>query len=182
MRNARLFASAVVFATCLPLAVAIAADPPTTKGDIVTVAAEAGNFQTLVAAIKLAGLQEKLQSEGPFTVFAPTDEAFAKLPTETLKNLLKPENKADLTALLACHVLPGKVMAADVKTMKVATVSGQELSLKVEDGKVTVENAKVVKTDIAATNGVIHAIDTVLLPAAAAEHPGQGKPKDHPGH
>ena len=133
-------------------------------GDIVAVASGAGKFNTLVAAVKAAGLVETLQGKGPFTVFAPTDEAFAKLPAGTVENLLKPENKAKLAGILTYHVVPGKVMAADVKTMKAKTVNGQELSIKVDAGTVTVDNAKVVKTDVAASNGVIHVIDTVVLP------------------
>jgi len=132
--------------------------------DIVAVAAGAENFKTLVAAVKAAGLVETLQGQGPFTVFAPTDEAFGKLPKGTVEDLLKPENKEKLVSILTYHVLPGKVMAADVKTMKVKTANGQELSIKVEDGNVTVDNAKVTKTDVAANNGVIHVIDTVVLP------------------
>ncbi len=132
--------------------------------DIVAVAAGADNFKTLVAAVKAAGLVETLQGKGPFTVFAPTDEAFAKLPAGTVEDLLKPQNKQKLVAILTYHVVPGKVMAADVKTMKAKTVNGKELSIKVEDGKVTVDNAKLVKTDVMAENGVIHIIDAVLLP------------------
>jgi len=132
--------------------------------DIVAVASGAGNFTTLVTAIKAAGLVETLQGPGPFTVFAPTDAAFAKLPPGTLDDLLKPENKAKLAGILTFHVVPGKVMAADVKTMMAKTANGQELDIKATDGAVTVNNAKVTKTDIAAKNGVIHVIDTVLLP------------------
>ena len=132
--------------------------------DIVAVASSAGSFNTLVAAVKAAGLVETLQGTGPFTVFAPTDEAFAKLPKGTLEDLLKPENKAKLVAILTYHVVPGKVMAADVKTMKAKTVNGQSLDVKVADGAVTVNTAKVVKTDVAASNGVIHVIDSVVLP------------------
>lgn len=132
--------------------------------DIVTVASNAGSFNTLVAAVKAAGLVETLQGTGPFTVFAPTDEAFAKLPKGTVEDLLKPENKAKLVAILTYHVVPGKVMAADVKTMKAKTVNGQSLDVKVTDGAVTVNAAKVVKTDVAASNGVIHVIDTVVIP------------------
>ena len=105
-----------------------------------------------------------LQGTGPFTVFAPTDEAFAKLPKGTVEDLLKPENKAKLVAILTYHVVAGKVMAADVKTMKAKTVNGKELDIIVADGHVTVDGAKVVKTDVAASNGVIHVIDTVVLP------------------
>ena len=140
------------------------ADTKATGKDIVAVASGAGSFNTLVAAVKAAGLVETLQGPGPFTVFAPTDEAFAKLPKGTVEDLLKPENKAKLVSILTYHVLAGKVMAADVKTMKAKTVNGQSLDLVVTDGAVTVDNAKVVKTDVAASNGVIHVIDTVVLP------------------
>lgn len=135
------------------------------KKDIVDTAVGAGSFTTLVAAIKAADLVDTLKGKGPFTVFAPTDEAFAKLPAGTLDDLLKPENKAKLQAILTYHVVPGKVMAADVvKLKKAKTAQGQELAIKVADGKVTVDNANVVKTDIACSNGVIHVIDTVVLP------------------
>jgi uncharacterized surface protein with fasciclin (FAS1) repeats len=140
------------------------ADTQAKGNDIVAVAASAGSFNTLVAAVKAAGLVETLQGAGPFTVFAPTDEAFAKLPKGTVEDLLRPENKAKLVGILTYHVVPGKVMAADVKTMKVKTVNGQSLDVKVADGAVTVDNAKVIKTDVAASNGVIHVIDTVVLP------------------
>ncbi len=132
--------------------------------DIVAVAAGNGSFSTLVAAVKAAGLVETLQGTGPFTVFAPTDEAFAKLPAGTVESLLKPENKQKLIAILTYHVVPGKVMAADVKTMQAGTVNGQKLSVVVANGGVSVNNAKVVATDVAASNGVIHVIDTVVLP------------------
>ena len=119
-------------------------------GDIVVVASGAGSFNTLVAAVKAAGLVETLQGTGPFTVFAPTDEAFAKLPSGTVESLLKPENKEKLVAILTYHVVAGKVMAADVKTMQAKTVNGKDLDIKVTEGTVTVNNAKVIKTDIAA--------------------------------
>ena len=102
--------------------------------------------------------------KGPFTVFAPTDAAFEKLPKGTLDDLLKPENKGKLAKILAYHVVPGKVMAADVKTMEADTAEGSKLNVKVDDGKVMVNDAKVIKTDIPASNGVIHVIDTVLMP------------------
>ena len=140
-----------------------AADTCAASGDIVAVASGAGSFNTLVAAVKAANLVETLQGKGPFTVFAPTDEAFAKLPKGTVESLLKPENKEKLVAILTYHVLAGKVMAADVKTMKAKTVNGQSLDVKVTDGAVTVNSAKVLKTDVAASNGVIHVIDTVIL-------------------
>lgn len=132
--------------------------------DIVALASGADNFKTLVAAVKAAGLVEILQGEGPFTVFAPTDEAFAKLPAGTVEGLLKPESRDKLVAILKYHVVPGKVMAADVKTMQAKTAQGQSLNLKVSDAGVMVDNAKVVKTDLVAQNGVIHVIDSVILP------------------
>ena len=139
-----------------------AAEP---QKDIVDTAVAAGDFKTLVAAVKAAGLVDTLKGAGPFTVFAPTDAAFAKLPAGTVEDLLKPENKEKLVAILTYHVVPAKAMAADVAGMTSAkTVSGKELKLKVEDGKVMVNDAKVVKADIACSNGVIHVIDTVLLP------------------
>jgi len=134
--------------------------------DLVTVAAGADNFKTLVAAVKAAGLVETLQGKAPFTIFAPTDAAFAKLPTGTVESLLKPENRDKLAAILKYHVLSGKVLAADVKTMKAKTVQGQSVNLVVSDMGVTVDDAKVVKTDVMADNGVIHVIDTVILPKA----------------
>jgi uncharacterized surface protein with fasciclin (FAS1) repeats len=149
-------------ATAMPLA--HAGDKSPAPGDIVAVASGAGSFNTLVAAVKAAGLVETLQGTGPFTVFAPTDEAFAKLPKGTVEDLLKPENKEKLVAILTYHVVPGKVTAAQVKTMKAKTVNGKELSLKVADGKVSVDNASVVKADVMAKNGVIHVIDHVVLP------------------
>jgi len=135
--------------------------------DIVDTAVAAGSFKTLAAALKAAGLVDTLKGKGPFTVFAPTDEAFAKLPAGTVENLLKPENKAQLTAILTYHVVPGAVMASQVTSLKEAkTVNGQSLKIAVKDGAVMIDNARVVKTDIGATNGVIHVIDAVLLPAA----------------
>ena len=132
--------------------------------DLVAVAGGADNFKTLVVALKAAGLVETLQGKGPFTVFAPTDAAFAKLPAGTVEDLLKPENKEKLVAILTYHVLAGKVMAADVKTMDAKTVQGQTVEIIVADAGVTVNGAKVVKTDVLAENGVIHVIDTVILP------------------
>jgi len=137
-----------------------------TGKDIVAVAAGAENFKTLVAAVKAAGLVETLQGDGPFTVFAPTDEAFAKLPAGTLESLLKPENKDKLIAILKYHVIAGKVLAADVKTGNVKTVEGQNVKLVLSAEGVTVDNAKVIKTDVMAENGVIHVIDTVIIPKA----------------
>jgi len=138
-----------------------AADMPKT---VVAVAASNADFSTLVAAVKAAGLAETLSGPGPFTIFAPTNEAFAKLPAGTVDNLLKPENKAKLAGILTYHVVAGKVMAADVKTMKAKSVQGSELDIKASSSGVTVDGAKVVKTDIVGSNGVIHVIDTVLMP------------------
>ena len=129
--------------------------------DIVDTAVAAGSFKTLAAALGAAGLVDTLKSKGPFTVFAPTDEAFAKIPKADLDALLK--DKAKLTAVLTYHVVPGKVMAADVKAGKVKTVQGSELTITTMGG-VQVDGAKVVKTDISADNGVIHVIDTVIMP------------------
>jgi len=136
-----------------------------TTHDIVDTAVAAGSFGTLVAAVTAAGLVDTLKSEGPFTVFAPSDDAFAKLPAGTVEDLVKPENKDKLTAILTLHVLPGKVMAADVAGHKLtpASVNGEELHVDGTDG-VTVNGAHVVTADIECTNGVIHVIDTVLLP------------------
>lgn len=133
--------------------------------DIVDTAVAAGSFKTLAAALKAADLIETLKGKGPFTVFAPTDEAFAKLPKGTVEELLKPENKKKLAAVLTYHVVAGKVMAADVvKLTSAKTVQGSEVKIEVVDGKVMVDNAQVVKTDIACANGVIHVIDSVILP------------------
>jgi uncharacterized surface protein with fasciclin (FAS1) repeats len=136
----------------------------TSTKNIVETAVAAGSFKTLVAAVQAAGLAETL-SGGNFTVFAPTDEAFAKLPAGTLDMLLKPENKAKLAAILTYHVVPGTVKAADVvKLTNAGTVQGQRVDILAKDGTVTVDGAKVVKTDIACSNGVIHVIDTVISP------------------
>jgi uncharacterized surface protein with fasciclin (FAS1) repeats len=133
------------------------------KKSIVETAVSAGTFNTLVTAVKAADLVEVLSSPGPFTVFAPTDDAFDKLPEGTIAKLLK--NKDKLKAVLTYHVVPGKVMASDVVNLKSAkTLNGQEITIKVKGGTVMVDNAKVVKTDIDCTNGVIHVIDTVILP------------------
>ena len=133
--------------------------------DIVDVAAKAGNFNTLVTAVKAAGLVDTLNGAGPFTVFAPTDEAFAKLPAGTVENLLKPENKDKLVALLTYHVVPGKVLAADVVGLDNATtVNGAVADITVTGSTVKVDDATVTATDIPASNGVIHVIDTVIMP------------------
>jgi uncharacterized surface protein with fasciclin (FAS1) repeats len=134
--------------------------------DIVDTAVEAGSFKTLAAALTAADLVGTLKGAGPFTVFAPTDDAFAKLPAGTVENLLKPENKAQLQRILTTHVVAGKVMAADVVKLRSArTVSGESVAIAAGSSGVTVSNARVVKTDIAASNGVIHVIDAVILPS-----------------
>ena len=134
--------------------------------DIVGTAVAAGDFETLVAAVQAAGLVETLQGEGPFTVFAPTDEAFAKLPEGTVEDLLKEENREQLIAILTYHVVSGRVMAKDVVELdKATTVEGSELQIKVKDGEVMVDGARVLKTDINTSNGVIHVIDTVMIPS-----------------
>jgi len=133
--------------------------------DIVDVAVENGSFNTLVAAVKAAGLVDTLKSDGPFTVFAPTDEAFAKLPEGTVDMLLLPENKEKLVSILTYHVVSGKVSAADVMKIDSAkTVQGQDVMVKVVDGKVMIDDAQVVIADVEASNGVIHVIDTVIMP------------------
>jgi len=136
------------------------------KGDLIDVATGANmeSVTTLVAAIKAAGLVDALKGEGPFTVFAPTNEAFAKLPAGTVEDLLKPENKEKLQKILKFHVVPGKVMAADVKTMSADTAAGEKAEVVVKDGVVTYGGQKVIKTDIVASNGVIHWIDGVAMP------------------
>jgi uncharacterized surface protein with fasciclin (FAS1) repeats len=135
------------------------------KMTIVDVASKNSSFKTLVTALKAAGLVETLSGEGPFTVFAPTDAAFAKLPKATLKDLLKPENKEKLQKILTYHVVPGAVFAKDIKPGAVATVEGSNVTLK-KGKSVMVNNARVIKADIKTSNGVIHAIDTVMMPPA----------------
>jgi uncharacterized surface protein with fasciclin (FAS1) repeats len=135
------------------------------EADIVDTAVSAGQFTTLAAALDAAGLVETLKGAGPFTVFAPTDEAFAKLPEGTVASLLEPANKEQLTAILTYHVVPGAVTAADVAGLdEAATVNGAMLEIKADGGAVMVDDATVTSADIMATNGVIHVIDTVMLP------------------
>ena len=153
MKSLSRFIAGTVFTVASSVAIA---------ADIVDTAVSAGQFKTLVKAVQEAGLVDTLKGNGPFTVFAPTDEAFAKLPSGTLDALL--EDKQKLAAILTYHVVPGKVMAAQVKPGQVKTVQGQSLTVTARSGAVMVDNAKVVKTDIAASNGVIHVIDTVILP------------------
>ena len=134
--------------------------------DIVDTAVAAGSFNTLVAAVQAAGLVDTLKGEGPFTVFAPTDDAFAKLPAGTVEDLLKPENKDKLVSVLTYHVVPGKVMAADIagKETMAKTVQGTEAKIDATGDAVMIDGAKVVTADVAADNGVIHVIDTVIMP------------------
>ena len=145
----------------------LASVPARAADDIVDTAVKACSFNTLVAAVKAAGLVETLKSAGPFTVFAPTDEAFAKLPKGTVEDLLKPENKAKLTSILTYHVVPGKIMSKDIagKALKAKSVQGAEISVDATKG-VMVDTAKVVTADIETSNGVIHVIDTVIMPPA----------------
>ena len=143
---------------------ALATTSMATAADIVDTAI-AGKFNTLVAAVKAAGLVDTLKGPGPFTVFAPTDEAFAKLPAGTIDSLLKPENKTKLQSILTYHVVPGKVMAQDVVKLNSAkTVEGSNIAIKAANGAVMVNNARVTKADIETSNGVIHVIDTVIMP------------------
>lgn len=155
----------IVVLMVLGLVMTAHADHHEGKMDIVDTAVSAGSFGTLVAAVKAAGLAETLKGDGPFTVFAPTDDAFAKLPEGTVENLLKPENIDQLKSILTYHVVPGKVMAADaVKLSSADTVNGKAFTISQRDGGVYVDNAKVIQTDVAASNGVIHVIDTVIIP------------------
>ncbi|MBK1856422.1 fasciclin domain-containing protein [Verrucomicrobiaceae bacterium 5K15] len=131
---------------------------------VVAIAAGNKDFSTLVAAVKAAGLAEALSGEGPYTIFAPTNAAFEKLPKGTVEALLKPENKDKLAKLLKYHVVPGKVMAADVASGEVTSLEGSTIEIKVAEGSVTVDGAKVIKTDLEGSNGVIHVIDTVIMP------------------
>jgi uncharacterized surface protein with fasciclin (FAS1) repeats len=157
------FALALVAAATLFAATPVRADAP---GTIVDVAAGAPQFKTLVAAVKAAGLAATLSGKGPYTVFAPTDDAFAKLPAGTVDTLLKPENKAKLKAILLYHVVPGDVKSGDLKSGDVTTADGQNLKVDVSNGGVKINDATVTKADIPASNGVIHVIDTVLIPPA----------------
>src|SRR3954447_24670705 len=157
----------LIRSSALALVAMLALSVPSRAADkaIVATAVAAGSFKTLAAALKAAGLVDTLKGEGPFTVFAPTDEALAKLPAGTVDTLLKPENKAKLVSILTYHVVPGTVMAADVTKMKTAkTVQGGSVKIAAANGKVMIDNATVTRADIAASNGVIHVIDTVLMP------------------
>jgi uncharacterized surface protein with fasciclin (FAS1) repeats len=169
MRNSFIaFSLLLVPVTGLALAAPVAVHAEEQSKDIVSVATDAGSFKTLAAAIEAAGLAETLKGEGPFTVFAPTDEAFAALPEGVVEALLKPENKEQLAALLTYHVVPGEVKSADIQPGDVATVQGSSVTITVENGAVKVNNASVVSPDVQASNGVIHVVDQVILPNSSA--------------
>jgi uncharacterized surface protein with fasciclin (FAS1) repeats len=159
----------LALATCLSAPGAAVAGDHADKADIVDVAVSAGSFQTLATALKAADLLDTLKGPGPFTVFAPTDDAFAKLPAGTLESLLEPENKAKLKSILTYHVVPGRVLAADVvKLDRAKTLQGQSVAIAATEGSVKIDGATVVKADVSASNGVIHVIDTVILPRDGA--------------
>ena len=153
-----------VAAAAFALAAAVTAPVSAQSKDIVDTAVAAGSFKTLAAALTAADLVTTLKGAGPFTVFAPTDEAFAKLPAGTVESLLKPENKAKLVAILTYHVVPAKVMAADVKSGEAPTVNGKKLTIKSDGMGVMVNKGRVTATDLVGSNGVIHVVDTVMLP------------------
>lgn len=158
-------AAALAVALSLAQTTARAEQQEKASKDVVDTAVAAGQFKTLAAALKAADLVDTLKGDGPFTVFAPTDDAFAKLPAGTVDDLLKPENKQKLVGVLTYHVVPAKATSKEVAGMSsVKTVNGKELKLKVEEGKVRVGDATVTKADVHASNGVIHVIDTVLMP------------------
>ena len=173
LRSALVVSATLALFACGGEATQTPAQDPTTaaavgsaaKSDIIDTANSAGSFKTLLAAVKAAGLEDTLRGPGPFTVFAPTDEAFAKLPAGTVDGLLKPENKDKLKAILTYHVVSGRVGSEQAMKLKTAkTVNGKELALDASSGSLHVDKATVVKADIAASNGVIHVIDTVMLP------------------
>ncbi len=155
----------IAVAAVLALGIVAAQAGQAPQKDIVDTAVAAGSFNTLAASLKAAGLVETLKGKGPFTVFAPTDEAFAKLPAGTVEDLLKPENKTKLVSILTYHVVPGAVSSGEVVKMTSAkTVQGQSVKISTKDGGVMIDGAKVVKADVKASNGVIHVIDSVILP------------------
>lgn len=171
IKNEKVFLAAALALIISPVAYAAGCSPCSSSvakekhPDIVDIASSDGKFKTLVAAVKAAGLADTLKGKGPFTVFAPTDEAFAKLPKGTVENLLKEENRDKLRAILTYHVVPGKVTADKVvKLHEAKTVQGGSVAIKADSGAVMIDNAKVLKTDIHASNGVIHVIDSVIIP------------------
>ena len=164
MNRFRFVLSIATVVSLVSISTGFSADKAANK-DIVDTAVAAGNFKTLAAALKAADLVATLKGKGPFTVFAPTDEAFAKLPKGTVEDLLKPENKKKLAGILTYHVVPSRVLAADVVKLKAAkTVQGSEATITASADGVKVDNANVVKTDILCSNGVIHVIDAVIMP------------------
>ena len=154
----------IVFATFIMTSFCAQAGMTTDQKNIVQIAQSNSDFSILTQALVAADLTKTLQDNGPFTVFAPTNAAFEKLPAGTVQELLKPENKAKLVAILTYHVVPGKILSGDLTSSKATTVNGKDIDIVVRDGKVTVNNAKVIKADIVGSNGVIHVIDTVLIP------------------
>ena len=159
------FTRSIAVAAVLTLGIVGAQAGKAPQKDIVDTAVAAGTFKTLATALKAAGLVDTLKGEGPFTVFAPTDEAFAKLPAGTVENLLKPENKAKLVSILTYHVVPGAVSSSEVvRRTSAKTVQGQSVEISTKGGGVLIDNANVVKADVRASNGVIHVIDSVILP------------------
>jgi uncharacterized surface protein with fasciclin (FAS1) repeats len=160
-----ILALALIFAGCDSDSGSSADDETAAAGTIVETAIAAGSFETLVAAVEAAGLVETLSGPGPFTVFAPTDAAFAALPAGTVQALLQPENRDDLIAILTYHVVPGRVTAEQVSSLTSATtVQGSDVSIMVTNGTVMIDNARVITADVEATNGIIHVIDSILLP------------------
>jgi len=155
-----------IAANAVAIALSLSAANAAEKPNIVQTAISNGSFNTLVTAVKAAGLVDTLSGPGPFTVFAPTDDAFARLPNGTVEKLLKPENKKQLVAILTYHVVPGKVMSKDIagKKTEAKSVEGEAISIDATKGAVKVDNAKVLKADVEASNGVIHVIDTVIMP------------------
>lgn len=165
--NARLITTGLVSLALTVSASAFAGGYAKKDKDIVDTAVAAGDFSTLAAALEAGGLVGTLKGDGPYTVFAPTDEAFAKLPAGTVESLLLPENKDQLVEILTYHVVPGKVEAAEVVTLESATTAnGQNVTIRVEESIVYVNDAKVIATDVEASNGVIHVVDTVILPGS----------------
>jgi uncharacterized surface protein with fasciclin (FAS1) repeats len=165
-RNTKVVLLSLAGVLALALSSAAHAKPkPAPKKDIVETAVAAGSFKTLVKALQAAGLVDTLKDKGPFTVFAPTDAAFSKLPAGTLEDLLKPENKAKLTSILTYHVVGGRILASQLaRKHSIKTLNGQLLNISAKSGTVMVDNAKVVKANILCSNGVIHVINSVLLP------------------
>lgn len=152
-------------ALCAAIAAIVFMSSPATAADLVETASTSGTFKTFLAAIKAAGMTDTLKNSGPYTIFAPADSAFGKLPPGTMNSLMK--DKAKLSEFVAYHIIPGKITVADVKPGKVTTVQGEPVTLTSDNGKVTIDNANVIQSDIHADNGIIHEIDTVVMPGKA---------------